>query len=207
MKPNVRARATSFTYECSAKSMTTCRFSDPNTGCGKSIVKSSLKPSNGSKRAHLSPSRTSTDSRMRMYCLRASCSTMPADCSRKTNGAALPSMIGSSGPATSMCMLSMPRPAHADSTCSTVEIDTPSCFSDVERRVSPTWSASAGIDTDCARSTRWKTIPVSGAAGRMTRSTRAPVCTPTPVVLLADLSVRCFSITRTAVLFRVASRA
>ena len=40
--------------------MTTWRFSEPNTGCGKSIVKSSLKPSNGSKRAHLSPSRTST---------------------------------------------------------------------------------------------------------------------------------------------------
>ena len=47
---------------------------------------------------------------------------MPADCSRNTNGPALPSMIGSSGPATSTCRLSMPRPASADIRCSTVEM-------------------------------------------------------------------------------------
>ena len=36
-------------------------------------------------------------------------------------------------------------------------------------------------------------MPVSAAAGRSTSSTRAPVCRPTPVVLIVVLSVRCFS--------------
>src|SRR5262245_40788096 len=36
-------------------------------------------------------------------------------------------------------------------------------------------------------------MPVSGAAGRSTRSTRAPVCNPTPVVFVAFFSVRCRS--------------
>jgi hypothetical protein len=75
---------------------------------------------------------------MRRYFFAADCSTIPADCSRNTNGAALPSMIGISGPATSMCRLSIPRPASADITCSTVEIDVPSCLSVDESRVSPT---------------------------------------------------------------------
>src|SRR6266487_2597218 len=37
-------------------------------------------------------------------------------------------------------------------------------------------------------------MPVSGGAGRKVRSTRAPVCRPTPVVLIELLSVRCLSI-------------
>ena len=39
-------------------------------------------------------------------------------------------------PAMSMCTLSMPSPASAESTCSTVEIDTPSFFSVDDNRVS-----------------------------------------------------------------------
>src|SRR6266550_4039659 len=66
---------------------------------------------------------------------------MPADCNRKTNGPALPSMIGISGPATSTCKLSIPSPASADIKCSTVEIDAPSFLSVDDSRVSPTLSA------------------------------------------------------------------
>jgi hypothetical protein len=60
MKPNVRARATSFAYEFSAKIHDDLAVSEPNTGCGKVDRESSLKPANGSNRAHLSPSLTST---------------------------------------------------------------------------------------------------------------------------------------------------
>ena len=65
-----------------------------------------------------------------------------------------PSMIGISGPATSMCKLSIPRPASADIKCSTVEIDAPSFLSVDDSRVSPTLSARAGIDTVCGKSMR-----------------------------------------------------
>jgi hypothetical protein len=130
---------------------------------------------------------------------------MPADCSRKTNGPALPSMIGISGPATSMWTLSIPSPASADIMCSTVEIAAPSCLSVDERRVSPTCSASAGIAIGRSRSTRWKTMPALGAAGRSTSSTRAPVCRPTPVVLIVFFSVRCLIMPRAAVEIRARS--
>jgi hypothetical protein len=66
--------------------------------------------------------------------------------------------------------------------------------SDDESRVSPTLRASPGIAAEPGKSTRWNTIPVSGCAGRSVNSTRAPVCRPTPVVLILDLSVRCFII-------------
>src|SRR6266567_5486502 len=36
-------------------------------------------------------------------------------------------------------------------------------------------------------------MPESGAAGRKVRSTRAPVCKPTPVVLIELFRVRCLS--------------
>ena len=57
----------------------------------------------------------------------AFCSSMPADCSRKTNGAALPSMIGTSAAVRSMNALSIPKPAKADIRCSTVPTRAPSC--------------------------------------------------------------------------------
>ena len=56
----------------------------------------------------------------RMKRFGAFCSSMPADCSRNTNGAALPSMIGTSDAVRSTNALSMPRPAIADIRCSTV---------------------------------------------------------------------------------------
>ena len=50
----------------------------------------------------------------------ASCSSMPALCSRNTNEAAEPSRIGTSSAVMSTYRLSRPRPAQADSRCSTV---------------------------------------------------------------------------------------
>ena len=64
---------------------------------------------------------------------------MPADCSRKTKGPALPSMIGTSPALTSTSALSMPRPARADNKCSTVEIFTSPLCSVVPIMVSPTF--------------------------------------------------------------------
>src|SRR5690606_2118063 len=63
-----------------------------------------------------------------------------------------------------------------------------------QRRVSVTANASAGRSTGCGRSTRRNTTPVLGAAGRKVMVTFLPPCRPTPVALMADLSVRCFNI-------------
>ena len=87
----------------------------------------------------------------------------------------------------------MPKPASADIRCSTVDTLAPSFSREDDRRVSPTLRASAGMATDCGKSTRWNTMPASGGPGRSVKSTRAPVCKPTPVVLTWDFSVRCLS--------------
>ncbi len=57
--------------------------------------------------------------------LEADCSTRPADASKATNGLALPSPAGISGPSTSMRRLSSPKPATAAIRCSTVWIRVP----------------------------------------------------------------------------------
>ena len=80
-----------------------------------SISKFTLKPSNGSNCAHLSPSSARTRFFTRMKRFGARCSSMPADCSRNTNGPALPSMIGTSAAESSTIALSIPSPAKADS--------------------------------------------------------------------------------------------
>ena len=99
---------------------------------------------------------------------RAACSTMPADCSRNTNGPALPSMIGSSGPATSTCRLSMPSPASADIRCSTVEIDAPSaCERRRQPRVADVRRVRGNRRPARGRSMRWNTMP--GVGGRRTQ--------------------------------------
>ncbi|KGD34977.1 hypothetical protein DO72_5451 [Burkholderia pseudomallei] len=87
----------------------------------------------------------------------------------------------------------MPRPAHADIRCSTVDTRTPSFCSTDASRVSPIDSAEAGMSTGVGRSTRENTMPVSGAAGRSVSSTLRPECTPMPTVLTIDLMVRCFN--------------
>ena len=88
----------------------------------------------------------------------------------------------------------MPRPASADIRCSTVEIAAPSCFSvDDKPRVADVH----------ARAREWRPPSAGRRGGRRCRcraprdaasiSTRAPVCSPTPVVLIVVLSVRCLS--------------
>jgi len=124
------------------------------------MVKETLNPSKGSNRAHLSPSSTCTLFRMRRKRFGALCSWIPADWMRNTKGPALPSMIGTSGALTSTRALSTPRPAKAESRCSTVATRTSPFARVVDRRVSPTNSQRAGISTASSRSVRRKTIPV-----------------------------------------------
>ena len=114
---------------------------------------------------------------------------MPADCSRNTNGAALPSMMGNSGASTSTNALSIPRPANADIRCSTVAIRIVPAASVVAIVVSPTWRTSAGISTDGLTSTRVNTMPVSTGAGRSVTTTFSPVCMPTPVARIVFFNV------------------
>ena len=97
MKPKVRARLTSFTNEVVEKSTDASLERSRNTGWSNSMAKETLKPSKGSKPAHLSPSSTRTGLVIRMKRFAAFCSSTPADWMRKTNGPALPSMIGTSG--------------------------------------------------------------------------------------------------------------
>ena len=59
--------------------------------------------------------------------------------------AALPSIIGTSSPSSSIKRLSKPRPAQADSKCSTVETRTPSFWITEASLVSHTAKAVAGI--------------------------------------------------------------
>ena len=96
MKPKVRARLTSLTKEVVEKSSTAWLVCSLKTGWLNSMVKATLKPLKGSKRAHLSPSSTCTGCLIRMNFFGAFCCTMPADWMRKTKGPALPSMIGTS---------------------------------------------------------------------------------------------------------------
>ena len=179
-----------------AKSTSTACSVASIAGCANSIEKRSLKPKCGSRRAHLSPSRTSTGRFTLMKRLAARCSTMPADWTRNTNEPADPSRIGISGAVTSTYRLSMPRPASADIRCSTVATRTwlpgPSsaAVSVDAMRVSVTRAAPQRISTGGSRSVRLNTIPVSASAGRKVSSTRSPECRPTPVVLTGILIVR-----------------
>ena len=119
---------------------------------------------------------------------------MPADCIKKTNGPALPSIIGTSSAVRSTNALSIPKPASAESKCSTVDIRALSFTSVVERLVSPTYFGLAGISTAGSRSTLRNMIPVLAEAGRKVRSTFFPVCRPTPVALITFFNVRCLII-------------
>ncbi len=102
-------------------------------------------------------------------------------------------MIGISSAVTSTYMLSMPSPAQADIKCSMVDTRTPSFCNTDARRVSPIDIVFAGISTGVGKSTRVKTMPVSGPAGRSVNWTLRPECTPMPTVLTIDLIVRCFN--------------
>ena len=75
-------------------------------------------------------SRTSTGFLILIAMRGAACSRMPAHSIRNANGAALPSMMGISGPLISTRALSMPRPAKAAIRCSMVRIETPCVIGD-----------------------------------------------------------------------------
>ena len=142
----------------------------------------------GRSSANASPSLTRTGRRISIVVRGASCSTIPAQSSRNTNGAAEPSRIGGSGPSTSTTALSMPQPASAAITCSTVPIRAPSLSaSTVARRVSTTRSKRAGMSTP--RSVRRNTMPWSAGAGRKVRLTRLSGCSPTPTQPIGAFSV------------------
>ena len=84
---------------------------------------------------------------------------------RNTNGPALPSIRGISGPSTSIIRLSNPSPATAERRCSMVATLVPFLKRVVERVVSPTYSKIAGIITTGLKSDRTKFIPEFGGAG------------------------------------------
>ena len=61
----------------------------------------------------------------------------------------------------------------------------------VAMRVSLHRVGDTGMSTGTGRSTRRKTMPVSGGAGRSVSSTLWPLCTPTPTARVMDFRVRC----------------
>ena len=120
---------------------------------------------------------------------------MPADCSRKTKGAALPSMIGNFGPGDVDVKVvdaesGQRRHQVLDSRHGGAILD-----SDDDSRVSPTLRASPGIAAEPGKSTRWNTIPVSGCGRTQRQIRRARRCAGRRrSCLIWILSVRCFII-------------
>ena len=113
----------------------------------------------------------------RMNFFAAGCSSMPADCSRNTKAAALPSMIGASGPSISTMQLSTPRPHSADMMCSTVETNTPDPSpSTVASSVAVTARAVARSSRSGSplMPQRTKMTPESASAGLSVRVTGRP---------------------------------
>ena len=102
-----------------------------------------------------------------------------------------PSIIGTSGEVRSINALSIPSPHSADIRCSTVCTLTPSFSRQDDNLVSTTEKGFASIETMGFKSTRLKTIPVLGAAGRNVSETFFPVWRPTPVALTRFFNVRC----------------
>ena len=87
----------------------------------------------------------------------------------------------------------MPSPASALIRCSIVAMRTLSRPMVVAMRVSTTASAASLMSTGGSRSTRRNTMPVSAAAGRSTRVTLVPLCSPIPTARTSCFRVRCFS--------------
>ena len=95
-------------------------------GLLKSISKLKEKPAPGTSETQRLPSSTETGCTIRMTRRGRDCSTTSALSIKDTNGAALPSMIGTSGPSISIRALSMAHPERAAIRCSTVPTVTPS---------------------------------------------------------------------------------
>ncbi len=119
MKPKVRARAMSGGKRPGSRSRTF--FWRPISGVSKSISTSRRKPrAKGRSSAKARPCSTRTGFRTLMERRLADWRTRPARSIASTKGAALPSMIGTSGPSISTRTLSTPRPARAARRCSMV---------------------------------------------------------------------------------------
>ena len=163
------------------------------TGWSKETLKDTLKPSNGLMVAYASSLVTVTSFLTLMNFFSASWSSSPADWIKKTKGLELPSIIGTSGPSTLIRQLSTPSPAIAESKCSIVEILTPSFTNAVDRLVSPTFSAIAGITRFSSTSVLIKLMPVFTSDGINSMFIFLPVWRPIPTAFIEFLSVLCFN--------------
>ena len=115
---------------------------------------------------------------------------------RVDEGAALPSMIGTSGPSISTTTLSTLSPRNAASRCSAVEQSGPLASpSTVANSVAVTARTSARISRSVVPSaeTRWKTMPVSSSAGCNVSVTGLPECTPMPETATWSRNVVCLA--------------
>ena len=102
--------------------------------------------------------------------------------------------MGTSGPSTLTRQLSTPRPAIAERRCSIVEILTSSLTRAVDKLVSPTFSAMAGITRFSSTSVLIKLIPELIADGISSILIFLPVCKPIPTAFIEFLNVLCLSI-------------
>ena len=118
---------------------------------------------------------------------------MPAHSIRETKGAALPSMIGISGPSTSISTLSILHPARAEVRCSIVLTVAPWSFPTVvARRVSITFRQLTTISrAPLTKSIRQIRMPKPSSAGFNVSDVFLPECRATPVQPISVLSVFC----------------
>src|SRR6266550_4124166 len=106
------------------------------------------------------------------------------------NGAALPSMIGTSAELSSTTTLSTPRLTSAASRCSTVLTFTVSEARPVARLIAPRWLMLAATSRP-PRSERRKRMPKSEGAGLRESVTFLPEWRPIPAQEIGRRSVRC----------------
>ena len=116
----------------------------------KSMAKLTEKPSSGTSAADLPGDPTLTGFNTLMTRRGAFCSTSPAHSIRKTKGAALPSIAGTSGPSSSTTALSISSPAKAAIRCSTVAIEMPLPLASVVQSVDFDDIAPRSLDLDVA---------------------------------------------------------
>ena len=142
---------------------------------------------------------------MRINFFAAGCSSIPADCSRNTNGTRAAVHDGHFGGADidkGIIDSQGPPWLTADA-----PLSTPLCSPRprlVESVVSPTFSARAGISATGETSVRRNTMPLSIGAGLSVRNTFSPVCNPTPVALIGLRNVLCLIMLMPCVSFQLA---
>ena len=182
MKPKVRARLTSFRNEVVEKSIDAFCARRLKIGWLNSISKFTLKPSNGSNCAHLSPSSTRTVSctRTKRFGRALLLDAGRLQQEHERAGAAVHDRHFG-GADSSTTALSIPRPANADSRCSTVETRHSPLTSVVPSIVSPTF---VGVRPDVHR-VRQVGAPEHDARIRRRRAARSsalsyPCAAPRP---------------------------